>query len=63
MTRVRPPMGHCNIGQKGISWRSWLAMMLVILGFYFELPLITFFAGFTWYESRAKWCITQSVMQ
>ncbi|MBP6921681.1 hypothetical protein KBB89_04020, partial [Candidatus Gracilibacteria bacterium] len=47
----------CNIDKKGVSGRSILAIILVIIGFYFEIPLVVFFAGFTWYESRAKWCI------
>lgn len=61
LSRVRPVSGACNIGKRGVSWRSILAIILVILGFYFEAPIIVFCAGFTWYESRSKWCIVESV--
>lgn len=63
LSHMRPSSGACNIGDKGVSWRSILAIVLVIVGFYFEIPLVVFFAGFTWYESRAKWCIAQSIIK
>lgn len=63
LSRVRPVSGACNISKRGVSWRSVLAIILVIVGFYFEIPLVVFFAGFTWYESRSKWCIAQSIIQ
>lgn len=63
LSRVRPVSGACNIGKRGVSWRSILAILLVIAGFYFEIPVVVFFAGFTWYESRSKWCIAQSMIQ
>lgn len=62
LSRVRPASGTCNIAKRGASWRSILAIVLVLGGFYFEIPLVVFFAGFTWYESRAQWCITQSIL-
>jgi hypothetical protein len=63
LSRIKPTMGTCNIGTKGTSWRWWLAMGLIALGFYFEIPLAVFFGWFTWYESRAKWCIAQSIIK
>jgi len=63
LSHMRPASGACNIGKRGISWRSILAIILVIIGFYFEIPLVVFFTGFTWYESRAKWCIAQSLIK
>ncbi len=61
LMHIRPPMGSCNIGSRGTSWRGWLALVLTAAGFYLEIPVAVFFAGFTWYESRAKWCIAQSI--
>lgn len=63
LSHMRPSSGACNIGDKGVSWRSILAIVLVIVGFYFEIPLVVFFAGFTWYESRSRWCIAQSMIK
>ncbi|MBP7806683.1 hypothetical protein KA057_03300 [Candidatus Gracilibacteria bacterium] len=59
--KIHKPLGQCNIKKKGIQLRAWLAGILLLSGLYFGIPILTFFAGFSWYESRAKWCIAQTL--
>lgn len=63
LAHFRPSLASCNIDKRGIRGRYLLSIILVMIGFYFEIAVIVFFAGFTWYESQAKWCIKQAIIQ
>gem|GEM_PF-1432066 len=60
LSNTNPSMSVCNLEARGISIRTWIAIIVVIIGFMTQLPLLTFIAGFVFYESRSQWCILKS---
>lgn len=65
---ARSIMGHfsarkefCNLKHPGVRWRFILATIFIIVGWYTQSELWFIASGFTFYESRSKWCVLEGM--
>jgi tetrahydromethanopterin S-methyltransferase subunit C len=61
LSNTNPSMSVCNLEAKGISIRTWITIVLAVIGLFTQMPLLTFLAGFVFYESRSQWCIVEGL--
>lgn len=58
-----PVKESCNLHHTGIRWRFILASIFIIIGWYTQTEFWFLASGFTFYESRARWCISRAFLR